>query len=57
MTEAFIFLIDSFHSFLVMLSTRCVFTFFGVTINYLQVLVALIIIGLITSVFWKGART
>ena len=57
MTEVFKFLVDSFYNFLSVFADKTTFSFFGVNINFLQILVAFIVLGLITSAFWKGERT
>lgn len=57
MTQAFKFIVDLFWKVFDMIDQTVVFEFFDFEVSILDVFIAFIIIGFVTSVFWKGVKS
>lgn len=57
MTDVFKWIVDAFWYTFNYLNQNIVFDFFGVQVSYLGFSIAIIVLGIITSVFWKGAQS
>lgn len=56
MEDIFYFIRDMFMGYLGVLES-IVFEVNGIEVNFLSLVVAFLIVGLIVAVFWKGAKT
>lgn len=55
MTEALRFFVDMFKSILQTLE-NCTFEMYGLQVNFAGIVFAFIVIGIVVSVMWKGAK-
>ncbi len=55
MTEALKFFVNAFRGILNVLE-GCSFDMYGVTVNLAGVIFAFVVIGIVVSVMWKGAK-
>lgn len=56
LTSCFQFLIGIPFRLLEVLASHTAFVAFGVSVNYLSVVLAFIVVSMVVSLFWKGAR-
>lgn len=56
MTESLKFIFDSILNFYNAINDKISLDIFGVTIGFYQFVLGFIIVSMLTSIFWKGAK-